>query len=80
MTPIEKEHIVLAYTFELAQCYEQAIKERQLLALANIDADLCEQVATGLGLPAPAPTVPADELDASPALSQIGRPGRPTGA
>src|SRR4030095_9817385 len=53
MSPPEKEHIVLAYTFELAKCYEQAIKERQLLALANIDPELCSQVAAGLGLPAP---------------------------
>ena len=45
MTPVEKEHIVLAYTFELGKCFEQAIKERQLLALANIDPDLCAQVA-----------------------------------
>ena len=58
MTPVEQEHIVLAYTFELGKCYEQAIKERQLLALANIDPDLCAQVAAGLGLPAPEPTVP----------------------
>ncbi len=72
MTPPEKEHIVLAYTFELSRCYEQAIKERQLLALANIDPDLCAQVAAGLGLPAPAPTVPLVDLAPSPALSQIG--------
>ena len=72
MTPPEKEHIVLAYTFELARCYEQAIKERQLLALANIDADLCARVAAGLGLPAPEPTAPLVDLDPSPALSQIG--------
>jgi catalase len=72
MTPPEREHIVLAYTFELARCYEQAIKERQLLALANIDADLCAQVAAGLGLPAPEPTVPLVDLAPSPALSQIG--------
>ncbi|MCW2712499.1 MAG: catalase [Marmoricola sp.] len=72
MTPPEKEHIVLAYTFELAKCYEQAIKERQLLALANIDAELCAQVAAGLGLPAPDPTVPLVDLDPSPALSQLG--------
>jgi catalase len=72
MTPPEKQHIVLAYTFELARCYEQAVKERQLLALANIDADLCAQVAAGLGLPAPEPTVPLVDLTPSPALSQIG--------
>ena len=72
MTPPEKEHIVAAYTFELAKCFEQAIKERQLLALANIDPDLCAQVAAGLGLPAPEPTEPLLDLDPSPALSQIG--------
>ncbi|MCW2848170.1 MAG: catalase [Marmoricola sp.] len=72
MTPPEKEHIVLAYTFELARCYEQAIKERQLRALANIDPDLCAQVAAGLGLPAPEPSIPLVDLTPSPALSQVG--------
>jgi catalase len=72
MTPVEKEHIVLAYTFELAKCFEQAVKERQLLALANIDPDLCAQVAVGLGLPAPEPTEALVDLDPSPALSQVG--------
>ncbi|GAB2577175.1 catalase [Paractinoplanes abujensis] len=72
MTPVEKEHIVRAYTFELAKCYEQAIKERQVQCLANIDPVLCEQVATGLGLPAPEPTVPFETVEPSPALSQIG--------
>ena len=72
MTPVEKEHIVLAYTFELAKCFEQTIKERQLLALANIDPDLCAEVAAGLGLPAPDPTEKLVDLDPSPALSQVG--------
>jgi catalase len=73
MTPVEKEHIVSAYTFELAKCYEQTIKERQLQALANIDPVLCRQVATGLGLPVPEPTVPLAEVTPSPTLSQLGR-------
>ncbi|WP_281351726.1 catalase [Nocardioides piscis] len=72
MTPVEQEHIVNAYSFELAKCYEQAIKERQLFALANIDAELCAQVAAALGLPAPEATVTYDEPDPSPALSQLG--------
>jgi catalase len=72
MSPPEKEHIVLAYTFELAKCFEQAVKERQLLALANIDPDLCAQVAAGLGLPVPEPTEALVDLDPSPALSQVG--------
>jgi len=73
MSPPEKEHIIRAYTFELGKCYEQAIKERQLQCLANIDPVLCSEVATGLGLPAPAPTRPLAEVMPSPALSQVGR-------
>jgi catalase len=73
MTPVEKEHIIRAYTFELGKCYEQPIKERQLQALANIDEVLCAEVAAGLGLPAPEPTVEPTEREPSPALSQLGR-------
>jgi catalase len=72
MTPVEREHIVGAYTFELNKCYEPAIRERALQVLANIDPELCEQVATGLGLPAPEATAPLTTPDPSPALSQVG--------
>ncbi|HYG93013.1 MAG TPA: catalase [Nocardioides sp.] len=71
MTPVEQEHIIRAYTFELGKCYEQAVKERQLQCLANIDPVLCQEVATGLGLPAPEPTVPLTTEEPSPALSQL---------
>ncbi|MDM4719607.1 catalase [Micromonospora sp. WMMA1363] len=73
MSPVEREHIVRAYTFELAKCYHQEIKERQLRCLANIDPVLCAQVATGLGLSAPEPTAPLVDVEPSPALSQLGR-------
>ncbi|MET7887451.1 catalase [Streptomyces avermitilis] len=73
MTPTEREHIVGAYTFELGKCYEQAVKERALQVLANIDPELCEQVATGLGLTAPEATEPLVTPDPSPALSQLGQ-------
>ncbi len=79
MTPVEKEHIIRAYTFELGKCYEQAIKERQLLALANIDPVLCQEVATGLGLPAPKATVKLEDAEPSPALSQVGGEYPPDG-
>ncbi|MEE1757466.1 catalase [Streptomyces sp. SP18CS02] len=72
MTPTEREHIVAAYTFELGKCYEQAIKERGLKVLANIDPELCRRVAAGLGLPAPEPTEPQTPVEPSPALSQLG--------
>ncbi|MFC5813866.1 catalase [Nonomuraea harbinensis] len=73
LTPVEREHTIAAYTFELAKCYEQAIKERYLRVLANIDPILCEQVAEGLGLPAPAGSEPLADPRPSPALSQVGR-------
>lgn len=72
MTPTEREHIIAAYTFELNKCWETAIKERALRVLANIDAELCAQVATGLGLPAPVPTETLADPAPSPALSQLG--------
>jgi catalase len=76
MTTLEKAHIVEAFTFELGKVYEKAIKERQLQVLANVDTDLCRQVAAGLGLPAPAGTPPTDVV-VSPALVQIvAEPGR----
>jgi catalase len=70
MTPLEQDHIIEAYTFELGKVYEQAIKERALSVIANIDSDLCAQVAAGLGLPAPSGN-PAEDVTPSPALSQI---------
>ncbi|MEU1424371.1 catalase [Kitasatospora sp. NPDC005751] len=73
MSPPEREHIIAAYTFELNKCYHQAVKERTLLVLANIDRYLCAQVAAGLGLPAPQPSEPATDPAPSPALSQLGQ-------
>jgi catalase len=70
LTPIEQDHIVEAFTFELGKVYEQAVKERELAVLANVDADLCQRVAAGLGLPAPKGS-PAEDIETSPALSQV---------
>ena len=70
LTAVEQAHIIEAFTFELGKCYEQAIKERQLEVLANVDTDLCEQVAIGLGLPAPKGKPPAEVVE-SKALSQV---------
>ena len=80
MTPVEQEHIVLAYTFELAKCYEQAIKERQLLALANIDPDLCAQVADRPRAAGPgADRGPGRRSTRARPCRSSATPGRPTG-
>jgi catalase len=73
LAPVEQDHVIQAYTFELGKCYEKAIRERQLLALANVDTDLCAAVAKGLGMPAPAATEDVADAEPSPALSQLGK-------
>ena len=65
-----RPHLVETFTFELGKCHEQAIKERELQVLANVDADLCAQVAAGVGLPVPSGS-PAADAALSPALSQV---------
>ncbi|MDQ0000869.1 catalase, partial [Pseudarthrobacter sulfonivorans] len=73
LSPVEQDHVIQAYTFELGKCYEKSIRERQLAALANVDAGLCAAVAKGLGLPVPAATEQVTASDPSPALSQVGK-------
>ncbi len=75
LSAIEQAHVVEAFTFELGKVYEQAIKERELQVLANVDTDLCEQVAAGLGLPTPKGK-PVQDVRISPALvQQLAEPG-----
>ncbi|MFB9073068.1 catalase [Citricoccus parietis] len=73
LSEVEKEHTAQAYTFELGKCYEQAIRERQLRALAAIDPTLAQVVADGLGLPVPKPAESPADVVPSPALSQVGQ-------
>ena len=79
LSPVEKDHTIQAYTFELGKCYETAIRERTLQVLANVDPDLCAGVAEGLGLPAPKPTEKLADVAPSAALSQIGQSWPVTG-
>ena len=72
LTPVEQDHVIQAYTFELGKCREEAIRQRQLLALANIDSALCAAVAAGLGMPAPQASEQVEDAAPSPAVSQLG--------
>jgi len=81
-TPIEKQHIINAFRFELSRVQTPAIRERMVAGLLNVAAELAEPVAAGLGLrrlPAPLPKVlerdVTPEVTASPALSLMARPG-----
>ncbi|MES2819250.1 MAG: catalase HPII [Pseudomonadota bacterium] len=73
MSPAEQAHIVAAYSFELGKVERVAIRERQVnQILARIDLGLARQVATHLGLPAPAApsaSLPKQTLGKAPSLS-----------
>jgi catalase len=73
-TKIEQSHIADALVFELSKCEVLAIRERVVAHLPNIDADLAQTVADGLGFDAmPEPHAPrrkvVDGLKTSDALS-----------
>ncbi|MEA3208331.1 MAG: catalase [Chthoniobacter sp.] len=77
MTKPEQMHIISAFAFELGKLDSKPIRSRMLGHLANIDADLHEQVADALGMNGQSdkivPAVAPRDLAPSPALSIIGK-------
>ncbi len=72
--PVEQEHIVDSFVFELSKVRREDIRERMVANLGNVDADLAGSVAGGLGMvdvPAPSAAAadPIGDLAPSPALS-----------
>jgi catalase len=80
-TPEEQAHIAAAFRFELSKVTVPAVRERVVASLLNASPDLAAKVAQGLGMELPAPlpkaleTPPTPEVDKSPALSLLARPG-----
>ena len=81
-TDVEKQHIINAFRFELSRVQTPAVRERMVSGLMNVNADLAQAVATGLGIremPTPMPKVltrdVTPEVSVSPALSLFARPG-----
>jgi catalase len=80
-TDVEKAHIVRAYRFELTRVQTSAVRRRVLALLANVDGELAERVASGLGMEVPDPLPKVldkpvkPEVRSSPALSLFARPG-----
>ena len=78
---VEQKHIAGAFRFELTKVGVAAIRERVVSMLANVSSDLAQKVADGLGIAVPPaqprvlenPTKP--EVESSPALSLMARPG-----
>jgi len=73
-TEVEQEHISAALVFELSKCERPEIRTRMVAHLLNIDANLTQRVADGLGLrempkPADAAKPTQQNLKKSAALS-----------
>jgi catalase len=82
---VEKDHIVSAFSFELAKVERPEIRERELGVLVNVDATLAARVAERLGMAIPAPARngkrngKAKTPPASAALSLMNQPGSAKG-
>jgi catalase len=80
-TPVEKQHIVRGFRFELTKVQVPAIRRRMVANLVNVDRGLAAAVAADLGIELPEATPkavkrsPKPEVDSSPALSLFARPG-----
>ncbi|MBK7983328.1 MAG: catalase [Candidatus Competibacteraceae bacterium] len=76
-TDIEQAHMAAALVFELSKVQTEAVRERVVGHLVNIDPSLAQRVADGLGLsplpPAPAPAAPVTDMKPSPALQIVGK-------
>ncbi|MBC8087193.1 MAG: catalase, partial [Phycisphaerae bacterium] len=78
---VEQTHIINAFRFELTRVQTNAVRERVLSVLANVDSELAQAVADGLGMPVPdaqpraLDTRVESEVEMSPALSLFSRPG-----
>jgi len=80
-TDVEKAHIVRAFRFELTKVQTPAVRRRVVATLRNVSEDLAAGVAQGLGialpepLPRASPRPPRPEVQTSPSLSLMARPG-----
>jgi catalase len=80
-TPTEQNHMAAAFRFELTKVQTPAVRERVLAQLRNVSEDLARKVADGVGMALPEPLpkaldkTPKPEVQSSPPLSLMSRPG-----
>jgi catalase len=70
LQPVEQDHLVNAFRFELGKCISPEVKQRMVGNLGQVDAELAADVASHLGLDAPAGS-PEEPGVLSPALSMV---------
>jgi catalase len=80
---VEQQHIIGAYRFELTKVQTVAVRERVVAQLRNVDEKLAQAVADGIGMAALPEALPKlakrpakPEVQQSPPLSLLARPGK----
>lgn len=53
MTPVEREHIIGAYSFELGRCLHVPVRQQMVDRLARVSKELAEKVAVKVGVTVP---------------------------
>jgi len=71
LSPVEQDHLVNAYRFELGKVDVPDVVDRMLVRLAQVDAGLCARVAEGLGMLPPDVEQLVQEVVPSPALAMV---------
>jgi catalase len=79
-SPVEQQHIINAFRFELTRVQTPEVRERIVAGLVNVDLRLATAVANQLGIPVPPPLpratdAPIPDYPPSPSLSLLARPG-----
>lgn len=76
MSPIEKQHIIEAFSFELAQVESLSVRQQVVDMFVNVDKEMATSIASHIGVETPTgQNVPVHA--SSPALSQEKTPGYP---
>jgi len=71
ITPVERDHLVDAFTFELSKVDVPAVVGTMVERLGHIDEELATRVAVALGLPPPRVPVDHPDVAPSPALAMV---------
>ena len=71
MTPIEKRHLISAFSFELDHCDDPVVSSRMVQRLADIDLSLAQTVSEKAGCDPPTEAGRPNHSRRAPGLSQI---------
>jgi catalase len=73
MSVVEKQHIIQAFSFELAKVESESVRQKVVDMYVNVDSEMARTIAENVGVKPPSGEhVPVN--DSSPALSQMNTP------